>query len=138
MQTPEFKVTLIGPSGSGKTSFVKRLLYGYNHIYASETTLGVDVVPIDIHRNNIKIRLNIWDCAGDQRYRGLREGYHIDTNAAIIFRKSELQGTRAHEIYENELPENIPKLYIDDYNLKNPEYTIDQYKILLSGLILNN
>ena len=135
MQTPEFKVSLIGPSGSGKSSFVKRLLYVYNHIYASENTLGVDVVTIDIHRNNTKIRLNIWDCAGDQSYRGLREGYHIDTNAAIIFRKSDNYG---HEIYENELPENIPKLYIDDYNLKNPEYTIDQYKILLSGLILNN
>ena len=135
MQTSEFKVSLIGPSGSGKSSFVKRLLYGYNHIYASENTLGVDIVPIDIHRNNIKIRLNIWDCAGDERYRGLKDGYHIGTNAAIIFRNSD---NHEHEKYENELPENIPKLYIDDYNLQNPEYTIDQYKTLLGGLILNN
>ena len=135
MQTPEFKVSLIGPSGSGKSSFVKRLLYGYNHIYVSEKTLGVDVIPIDIYYNNIKLRLNIWDCAGDESYRGLKEGYHTDTIAAIVFRKSD---NYEHEIYENELPQNIPKLYIDDYNLKNPKYTIDQYKILLGGLILNN
>lgn len=135
MQTSEFKVSLVGPSGFGKSSFIKRLLYGYNHIYASENTLGVDVVPIDIQHNNVKIRLNVWDCAGDDRYRGLKEGYHSDTNAAIIFRKS---NNNDHLKYENELPENIPKMYVDDYNLQNPEYTIDQYKVLLGGLILEN
>ena len=41
----------------------KRLLYGYNHIYVTEKTLGVDVIPIDIQNNNDKIRLNVWDCA---------------------------------------------------------------------------
>ena len=88
MQTREYKVSLIGPSDVGKSSFLKRLLYGYNHIYVTEKTLGVDVIPIDIHNNNDKIRLNIWDCAGDERYRGLKEKYHIGTQAAIIFRNS--------------------------------------------------
>lgn len=135
MQTPEFKVSLVGPSGSGKSSFLKRILYGYNHIYVCEKTIGVDVITIDIHINNNKIRLNIWDCAGDESYRGLKGEYHIGSNAAIIFRKLD---NYDHLLYENELPQNIPKLYIDDYNLQNPEYTVEQYKILLHGLIFNN
>jgi len=134
MQTREYKVSLIGPSEVGKSSFLKRLLYGYNHIYVTEKTLGVDVIPIDIQNNNDKIRLNVWDCAGDERYRGLKEKYHIDTQAAIIFRST---NNKNHCIYENELPENIPKFYVDDYNLQNPEYTVDEYKSMLYNMINN-
>ena len=134
MQTREYKVSLIGPSEVGKSSFLKRLLYGYNHIYVTEKTLGVDVIPIDIQNNNHKIRLNVWDCAGDERYRGLKEKYHIDTQAAIIFRST---NNKNHCIYENELPENIPKFYVDDYNLQNPEYTVDEYKSMLYNMINN-
>ena len=134
MQTREYKVSLIGPSEVGKSSFLKRLLYGYNHIYVTEKTLGVDVIPIDIQNNNDKIRLNVWDCAGDERYRGLKEKYHINTQAAIIFRNT---NNKKHCIYENELPENIPKFYVDDYNLQNPEYTVDEYKSMLYNMISN-
>ena len=134
MQTREYKVSLIGPSEVGKSSFLKRLLYGYNHIYVTEKTLGVDVIPIDIQNNDDKIRLNVWDCAGDERYCGLKEKYHIDTQAAIIFRST---NNKNHCIYENELPENIPKFYIDDYNLQNPEYTVDEYKSMLYNMINN-
>ena len=134
MQTREYKVSLIGPSEVGKTSFLKRLLYGYNHIYVTEKTLGVDVIPIDIHNNNDKIRLNVWDCAGDERYRGLKEKYHMDTQAAIIFRNSN-KGNNYN--YEDELPQNIPKFYIDNYNLQNPEHTVDEYKSMLYNMINN-
>ena len=134
MQTREYKVSLIGASEVGKSSFLKRLLYGYNHIYVTEKTLGVDVIPIDIQNNNHKIRLNVWDCAGDERYRGLKEKYHIDSQAAIIFRST---NNKNHCIYENELPENIPKFYVDDYNLQNPEYTVDEYKSMLYNMINN-
>ncbi len=134
MQTREYKVSLIGPSEVGKSSFLKRLLYGYNHIYVTEKTLGVDVIPIDIHNNNDKIRLNVWDCAGDERYRGLKEKYHMDTQAAIIFRNSN-KGNNYN--YENELPENIPKFYVDNYNLQNPEHTVDEYKSMLYNMINN-
>jgi len=99
-----------------------------------EKTLGVDVIPIDIHNNNDKIRLNIWDCAGDKKYRGLKEKYHINTQAAIIFRNSN-KGNGYN--YENELPENIPRFYVDNYNLQNPEYTVDEYKNLLYNMINN-
>ena len=127
MQVPEYKVSLIGPSESGKSSFIKRLDYGYNHIYASSKTVDVEVVPIDIQYNNKKIRLNVWDCAGDLKLRGLKNDNHKGTKAAIIFRKV---GNDEHRLFEDELPPNIPKLYINDYNLQKPKYTFDKYKIM--------
>ena len=39
--------------------------------------MGVEVIPIDLHGEFGKIRLNFWDNAGDERYRGLKDKYHI-------------------------------------------------------------
>jgi len=133
MQKPNFKITLLGLPNSGKTTFLKRLIKNTNEIEYNDyiPTLGVDVSEFDIN----DIRLNIWDCAGDQRYRGLKSGYHIDTKAAIIFRKN---NDNSYLEYLNELPENIPVIYIDDYNVNNPSYSVIYYKNILYNLIINN
>lgn len=132
MQKEEYKITLLGEKKLGKTLFLKRLYYNSNNLDITDytPTLGVEVTPIEIN----DIRLNVWDCAGDDRYRGLKAGYHIDTKCAIIFRKS---NSNIHLDFINELPENTPIFYIDDYNLENPEYTIDQYKNMLYNFLYN-
>ena len=134
MQVIEYKVSLIGQSNSGKTLFLERLLNGTNQIENLEykPTLGVEVSPIDLNGDFGKIRLNIWDCAADSRYRGLKDQYHLDTQGALIFRKN---NDNSYLEFENELPSNIPKLYINDYNLNNPEKTVEQYKQLLYQFI---
>lgn len=134
MQVIEYKVSLIGQGNSGKSLFLKRLLNNTNQIENLDykPTLGVDVSLIDLSGESGKIRLNIWDCAGDPRYRGLKDQYHIDTQAAFIFRKS---NDNSYLEFENELPSNIPKLYINDYRLNNPEKTVEQYKHLLYQFI---
>ena len=137
MQTKEYKITLLGSPNCGKSLFVRRLFEGSNSIIYRDyiPTLGVDVTPIDININNNKIRLNIWDCAGDSRYRGLKDIYHIDTKAAIIFRKS---NDNSYLDYENELPNEISKIYLDDYDIENPEYSVSYYKNLLFNFIISN
>ena len=137
MQTKEYKITLLGSPNCGKSLFIKRLIEGSNNVIYRDyiPTLGVDVTTIDININNNKIRLNIWDCAGDSRYRGLKDGYHIDTKAAIIFRKS---NDNSYLDYENELPNEISKIYLDDYDIENPEYSVSYYKNLLFNFIITN
>ena len=132
MQKPNFKITLLGLPNSGKTTFLKRLIKNTNDIEYNDyiPTLGVDVSTFDING----IRLNIWDCAGDQRYRGLKSGYHIDTKAAIIFRKS---NDNSYLEYENELPIGTMCEYITDYNLENPEMLVEEYKQFLYDFIIN-
>ena len=136
MQTREFKVSLIGPSNLGKTLFLKRLLNDTNNLEYNDyiPTLGSDVSSLELDGNYGKIRLNIWDCAGDSRYRGLGEKYHLDTKAAIVFRKSD---DHSYLEFENELPEGTECEFIEDYNLTNPEKSVSEYKQMLYNFIIN-
>lgn len=136
MQVPEFKLTLLGPPNTGKTLFVERLLKNTNNVINSgyKPTLGVEVNSIDLNGDLGKLRLNIWDNAGDDNYRGLKEKYHQDTKAAIIFKKS---GDESYLEYKNELPIGTMCEYIIDYSLDNPEKSVEQYKQMLYDFVIN-
>lgn len=136
MQTIEFKVSLIGPPNLGKTLFMKRLVSNSNNIDYHDyiPTLGADVYPLDLNGIMGKIRLNIWDCGGDSRYRGLGEKYHLDTKAAIIFRKS---NDDSYLEFKNELPVGTMCEFIEDYNLNTPEKSVPEYKQMLYNFIIN-
>ena len=81
--TPEFKLILVGDGGVGKTTFVKRHLTGeFEKKYVA--TLGVEVHPLLFHTNRGPIKFNVWDTAGQERFGGLRDGYYIQGQCAII------------------------------------------------------
>jgi GTPase SAR1 family protein len=48
-------------------------------------TLGVEVHPLVVNTNHGRMRLNVWDCAGLERYGGLRDGYYIQADGAMVF-----------------------------------------------------
>jgi len=78
-----FKLILVGDGGTGKTTFVKRHLTGeFEKKYLP--TLGVEVHPLVFHTNRGPIRFNVWDTAGQEKFGGLRDGYYIQGQAAII------------------------------------------------------
>ncbi len=82
---PEFKLVLAGDGGIGKTSLVRRLTQGnYEKKYIA--TLGVEVQSLVLTTNtNIgKVKLNLWDTAGQEKLSGLREGYYIAADCAIV------------------------------------------------------
>ena len=133
MQIREFKVSLVGGKKIGKTCFLNRLgSFNSNSNYIP--TIGVSVKSIDLFGSNGKIRLNIWDNAGDTRFRGLKDKYHINSDLAIIFRNN----NNNHLIFEVELPDNIKKLYIDNYNINQHELEINEYKEIIYNILINN
>jgi GTP-binding nuclear protein Ran len=80
---PEFKLILVGDGGVGKTTFVKRHLTGeFEKKYVA--TLGVEVHPLTFHTNRGPIKFNVWDTAGQEKFGGLRDGYYIQGQCAII------------------------------------------------------
>lgn len=80
---PTFKVVLIGDGSVGKTTFVRRhKTGGFEEKYIP--TVGVEVHPLKFHTNKGPVCLNIWDCAGQEKYGGLRDGYYIGMDAAIV------------------------------------------------------
>merc|ERR1712080_263502 len=73
----------VGDGGTGKTTFVKRHLTGeFEKKYVA--TLGVEVHPLVFHTNRGAIRFNVWDTAGQEKFGGLRDGYYINGQCAIM------------------------------------------------------
>ncbi|CEM37224.1 unnamed protein product [Vitrella brassicaformis CCMP3155] len=80
---PEFKLVLVGDGGVGKTTLVKRHLTGeFEKKYIA--TLGVEVHPLVFSTNFGPIKFNVWDTAGQEKFGGLRDGYYIQGQCAII------------------------------------------------------
>ena len=78
----QFKVVLVGDGGVGKSTYLKRLLTGeFEKKYIA--TLGVEVHPLHFRTNYGDIVFNVWDTAGQEKYRGLKEGYYIMADACI-------------------------------------------------------
>ena len=80
---PEFKLLLVGDGGVGKTTLVKRHRTGeFEKKYIP--TLGVEVHPLKFNTNCGEICFNVWDTAGQEKFGGLRDGYYIQGQCAII------------------------------------------------------
>lgn len=53
-------------------------------ICPTTATIGVEVHPLDFTTNRGKIRFYCWDTAGQEKFGGLRDGYYIHGQCAII------------------------------------------------------
>lgn len=83
MEKPTFKLLLVGEGGTGKSTFVKRHLTGeFEKKYVP--TLGVEVHPLEFATNRGPLVFNCWDTAGQEKFGGLRDGYYIQAQAAIV------------------------------------------------------
>ena len=52
--------------------------------FLAAATIGVEVHPLDFTTNRGKLRFFCWDTAGQEKFGGLRDGYYIHGQCAII------------------------------------------------------
>jgi Ras-related protein Rab-32 len=80
-----FKMLVVGDSGSGKTSFIKRYVHGvFTNQYRS--TIGVDFAFKHVQwDNNLSLKLQLWDIAGQERFSEMTRVYYREAVAVLIF-----------------------------------------------------
>src|SRR5579883_2671008 len=87
---PTFKIIFVGEANTGKSTYLLRQVSDqFRPQYTP--TLGVEVYPLRFQTNLGPICFNVWDCAGDQRYGGLRDGYFIGAEGCLLFGGSEVK-----------------------------------------------
>lgn len=79
----EFKVVLVGDGGVGKTTMATRHASGsFTQKYVP--TVGVDIRRLSFETNCGTVVFNLWDTAGQEKFGGLRDGYYMGADAAVV------------------------------------------------------
>ncbi|CAH8608636.1 unnamed protein product [Schistosoma intercalatum] len=79
-----FLLLLIGDSCVGKTSLLIRFKDGIFIKGSYISTVGIDYKTKTVKANDQLVRLQIWDTAGQEKFRSLTKSYYRDTNAVLL------------------------------------------------------
>ncbi|XP_065827759.1 ras-related protein Rab-22A-like [Oscarella lobularis] len=83
MSMREIKLCLLGDSGVGKSSLVLRFVSDtFNE--RAETTIGASFMSKTLLVDDRSFKYQIWDTAGQEKYRGLAPMYYRGAAAAIV------------------------------------------------------
>ena len=78
-----FKLMMLGDASVGKTSLTLRYISGY-FMQDLKLTLGVDFYSKTTLFNSKKVKLQIWDFGGEERFRFLLSQYSKGANGAFF------------------------------------------------------
>ena len=78
------KFVLIGDSGVGKSCFLYRFIE--NRFESTlEPTIGIEFGTKKLQIRGKTIKLQIWDSAGQENYRGITRSYYRNSICAMLF-----------------------------------------------------
>ena len=77
------KSLLIGDSNVGKTTIIGKFL-DKNFSEKTLNTVGLDLKYANLNINNKKIKLQLWDTAGQEKFRSMTTSYYRGVNVIII------------------------------------------------------
>ena len=77
------KLLIVGDSSVGKTNFIYRLIEDkFNPNYM--TTTGIDLKTINIEIDNKKIRVQLWDTAGQEKYKAITKNLFLKVQGTLV------------------------------------------------------
>ena len=84
MSIESFKVVLVGESGVGKTSIISQFVDQTFQDDQQSTTGGSFSTKSILCEGGKTLKFEIWDTAGQEKYRSLTKMFYKDANAAIM------------------------------------------------------
>ena len=85
IETEEVKVVLLGESGVGKTSILKQyIIKTFNENNESSISGKFITKTLELKDINKKIKFNLWDTAGQEKYRALAKIFYKDAGIIIF------------------------------------------------------
>ena len=141
------KICLVGGPGVGKDAMLDMMINGklkgdYVSLSSNQMstagnthykpTVGVEVHPLTVNERH----LMIWNCAGDDRYSGLQDGYLVGADAVVyVFSKANMKTFDVLSSYKELIKRicgDIPFLIVgthDDINSEKMDcLSIDTHK----------
>ena len=97
------KITLVGDSGVGKSSIIGRFVSGI-FIQDINSTSGLNYSQKYYEKNGEKICLNLWDTAGQEKFRSLGKNFYKDSYIIIM----------VYDICDRKSFENIKEIWYPD------------------------
>ena len=116
------KIIFVGDAGVGKTTIISRIMDNpYNEVY--EPSIGVDFMSKNIKFRDQNVKLQMWDTAGQEKYKGLIPSYV--RNSSIVF--------LVYDISVKTSFDNIPKWITFIRTIENTSLVLCGNKIDLSN-----
>ena len=113
MSIESFKVVLVGESGVGKTSIITQFIDQTFQEDIQSTTGGTFSTKSVVCAGGKVLKFEIWDTAGQEKYRSLTTMFYKDANAAVMVYDvtradsfEEIKNYWSNQIKDNS-PENI-------------------------------
>ena len=119
-----FKITLLGDGGVGKTALRNRFLgQGFKSNYMM--TVGAEFSIYTTQINGEQVKLQIWDLAGQDRFKDVRSGFYQGTLGALM----------VYDVTRKESADNLLnwKQELLNYSQQSPEIVLVANKIDLRG-----
>lgn len=111
MDQESFKVVLLGESGVGKTSIITQFI-DETFMEDQQSTNGATFSTKNVTCSNGKtVKFDIWDTAGQEKYRALTKMFYKDAAAAIIVYDITREDSfkEAKSYWAQEIKDNAPK-----------------------------
>jgi small GTP-binding protein len=118
-----FKVVIVGDGGVGKSTMVQRLTTG--QFIPQKITIGTDLATYDVDVDDIASRLQIWDFAGERRFRLFLPNYARGARGCII----------CYDITRRTSFDSLTEWYnIVNQNARNPAFILVGEKLDLADV----
>ncbi|KAL4869643.1 hypothetical protein BDV12DRAFT_73829 [Aspergillus spectabilis] len=111
------KVILLGPSGAGKSCMLHRFVKNEWRVLSSQT-IGVEfasrIVKLGTGPRRTRIKLQLWDTAGTERFRSVSRSYYRGAAGAIL-----IYDVASHASFSS-----LPTFLMDARALASPNLTV--------------